>query len=93
MGSLPLPVPRLHPPQQEDQFSRMSPTSVLSQVRDVSGTRALVLFDYQSEDPRMLPAQAGQVLWLLWERESWYYSRDESGQEGLVPSTYIEIIS
>lgn len=59
---------------------------------DVSGSRAKVLYDYESSDPRILSIHVGDVVDLIWRRKDWFYGINADGEEGLVPSTYVNLI-
>jgi len=51
-----------------------------------------VVFEYQTEDDRMLQLREGETVRVVAEQDGWFFAIDCDGNEGFVPPSYLEPI-
>lgn len=51
-----------------------------------------VLFEYQTQDDRMLSLREGETVRVVAEQDGWFFALDCDGNEGFVPPSYLEPI-
>lgn len=61
---------------------------------DEINRRAIALFDFQPENDNEVALKEGQMIWILYRHgQGWLVAEEpESGENGLVPEEYVEIL-
>uniref|UniRef100_A0A060T373 ARAD1A07392p n=1 Tax=Blastobotrys adeninivorans TaxID=409370 RepID=A0A060T373_BLAAD len=75
-----------------DRISREYEFSVAS-ADEIHG-RAIALFDFTPENDNEVPLKEGQIIWVSYRHgQGWLVAEDaETGETGLVPEEYVELI-
>lgn len=63
-----------------------------AQQEEIEGLEAVALYDFQAQGDDELSVAEGDALWVIeQEGEEWWKCRNASGNEGVVPASYVEV--
>lgn len=74
--------------------TELDPTVVVNNLSNADHLmKVRAKFDFHGKDPEDLPFKKSDMLTVIRkEEEEWWLARDNTGREGMIPATYVEVI-
>jgi hypothetical protein len=73
-------------------YSDQKPSVTIDRKSLFAQVRASVLFDYAALTPAQLDIHVGEELLILSRKDNWWLAQNTDGQQGYVPSNFVEVV-